>query len=120
ALPHADRAARLAAVVVPHGRARPPGDRRPPRRPDTLPPRQPAPVRARLARAGARLVPVAPALVGTPAADLDLSGRAQDGDLAAARRVRRVRLAGARPRPRRPRHVVQLRAVAVRDARLAR
>ena len=41
-------------------------------------------------------------------------------DLAAARGVRRVRLGRARARDRRPRHVVLLGALAVRDARLAR
>ena len=63
-----------------------PGDRgaRGPARP--LPPREPAPLRDRVARARARLVRLAPALVGPPDPDLDVPGRPPDLDLAAARR----------------------------------
>ena len=120
ALPLADRAARLAAVVVPDGRARAPRDRGARGAARPLPPREPAPVRDRVARARARLVRLAAALVGSPDPDLDVPERAPDLDLAAARRVRRVRLGRARARDRRPRHVVLLGALAVRDARLAR
>ena len=68
----------------------------------------------------ARLVPVAPALVGAPAPDLDDAGRRGDlrghrGGGAGARRRR----GAADPRPGRPRHVVLVGALAVRDARLA-
>src|SRR5262249_435326 len=84
ALPHPDRAARLPAVVVPDGRARAPGDRSTPRLKRALPPRQPAPVRDRLAGARARLVRLAPALVGPPDPDLDVLGRPPDIRLAPA------------------------------------
>ena len=50
ALPLADRAARLAAVVVPDGRARPARDRGARGAARPLPPREPAPLRDRLAR----------------------------------------------------------------------
>ena len=102
------------------GRARPPGDRGASRAARPLPPGEPAPVRDRVARAGARLVRLASALVGPPDPDLDVPGRPSDLHVAAARRVRRVRLDGARARPRRARHVVLVGALAVRDARLAR
>ena len=85
-----------------------------------LPPREPAPLRDRVARARARLVRLAAALVGPPDPDLDVPGRPPDLRLAAARRLRRVRLGRARARDRRARHVVLLGALAVRDARLAR
>ena len=120
ALPLADRAARLAPVVVPDGRARAPGDRGAARAARPLPPREPAPLRDRVPRAGARLVRLAAALVGPPDPDLDVRRRAPDLRVAAAGGVRRVRLGRARARPRRARHLVQLRALAVRDARLAR
>ncbi len=119
ALPLADRAARLAAVVVRDGRARTPGDRGPSRAARPLPPGEPAPVRDRVPRAGARLVRLASALVGPSDPDLDVPGRASDVRVAAARRVRRVRHDGAGARPRRARHVVLVGALAVRDARLA-
>ena len=119
ALPLADRAARLAAVVVPDGRARPPGDRGARGAARPLPPREPAPLRDRVARERARLVRLAPALVGPPDPDLDVPGRPPDVRVAAARGLRRVRLGRARPRPRRARHVVLVGALAVRDARLA-
>ena len=119
AVPFAHRAARLAAVVVWHGgarHARAPGA---PRAARPFPPGEPAPLRDRVARAGAGLVRLAPAVVGTPDPDLDVPRRAPDLRLAAARRVRRVRLRRARARPRRPRHLVLVGALAVRDARLA-
>ena len=84
-----------------------------------LPPGEPAPLRDRVARAGARLVRLAPAVVGPPDPDLDVSRRPPDVHVAGARRVRGVRLDRARARPRRARHVVLVGAVAVRDARLA-
>ncbi len=70
--------------------------------------------------ARARLVRLAPALVGPPDPDLDLPRRPPDVRLAAAGGVCRVRLGRARARDRRPRHLVLLGALAVRDARLAR
>ena len=63
-----------------------------------LPPREPAPVRDRVARAGAGLVRLAPALVGAPDPDLDVPRRASDLGLAAAGGVRGVRLGRARAR----------------------
>ena len=106
ALPLPHRAARLAAVVVPDGRARRARRSRRSRAAGPLPPREPAPVRDRLARERARLVPLAPALVGSPDPGLDVRGRPPDLRLAAARRLRRVRLGRARARPGRPRHLV--------------
>ena len=91
ALPLADRAARLAAVVVPDGRARAPGDRGAARAARPLPPGEPAPVRDRVARERARLVRLAAALVGPPDPDLDVPRRSPDVRVAAAGGVRRVR-----------------------------
>ena len=119
ALPHADRAARLAAVVVRDGRPRAAGDRGARGAAGALPPREPAPLRDRLARARSRLVRLAAALVGPPDPDLDVPRRPPRLHVAEPRRVRRVRLGGARTRPRRARHLVLVRALAVRDARLA-
>ena len=96
ALPLADRAARLAAVVVLHGRARPAGDRGARGAPCQLPPREPAPVRDRVARERSRLVRLPPALVGPSDPDLDVPGRPPDEHLAAALGVRGVRLGQAR------------------------
>ena len=67
----------------------------------------------------ARLVRVSPAVVGTSDPDLDVPGRASDLRLATARGLRRMRQWRARPRDRRSRHVVLLRALAVCDPRLA-
>ena len=61
-----------------------------------------------------------PALVGAPAADLDVPGRPPDRRRGRAGGLRRVRLDRARARAGRPRHMVLVGAVAVRDARLAR
>ena len=58
-----------------------------------LPPRVAAPVRDPLARGDPGLEHLAPALVGSPAAALVLPGRPRHLRLAAARRLRRVRLA---------------------------
>ena len=55
-----------------------------------LPPRVAAPLRDRVARGGARLVPLAPALVGAPASDLDTPGRARRSARRPRRRRRRV------------------------------
>ena len=68
AVPLADRAADLAAVVVPDGRACAAGDRSAARPAGSLPPGVAAPVRDRVARQTPGLVPVAAALVGAPAA----------------------------------------------------
>ena len=87
--------------------------------PRAIPPGVPAPLRDRLARGGAGLVHLPPALVGPPAADLDLPRRAHDRAGGRAVGVRRVRLDGARARPGRARYVVLVGALAVRDPRLA-
>ena len=57
-----------------------------------LPPGEPAPVRDRLARARARLVRLAAALVGPPDPDLDVPGRPPHVHVARAGGVRGVRL----------------------------
>ena len=62
---------------------------------------------------------LAAALVGAPAADLVLPRRAHDGRGRRALGLRRVRLDRAPARVGRPRHLVLVGAVAVRDARLA-
>ena len=119
ALPLPDRAARLAAVVVPDGRARRARDRGARGAARPLPPREPAPVRDRVARERPRLVRLAPALVGPPDPDLDVPGRPPHLRLAAARCLRRVRLGRARARDRRAGHLVLVGPLALRDARLA-
>ena len=120
ALPHADRAADLAPVVVRDGGAGSAGARGAARAARPLRPGEPASVRDPLLRVDPRLERLAPALVGAPAAALVLPGRARDLRVAAAKRLRGVRERRARARPGRPRHVVLVGAVAVRDARLAR
>ena len=75
ALPHADRAARLAAVVGGDGGAAQAGARGAARAARPLPPRVAAPVRDPLARGDPGLEHLAPALVGAPAAALVLPGR---------------------------------------------
>ena len=120
ALPHADRAARLAPVVGRHGGAAQAGARGPAGAPRPLPPRVAAPVRDPLVRGDPGLERLAPAVVGPPAPALVLPGRSRHVRLAAARRLRRVRLDRDRARPGRARHVVLVGALAVRDARLAR
>ena len=112
-LRRADRAADLAAVVHGDGGARAAGDRGRPRRQPARAPREPAQALPRLAREHPALVHLAPALVGPP--DPGLVPRRGD--------LRRHGAAGGRrlgARPRRARHVVLVRAVAVRDAGLAR
>ena len=120
ALPLADRAARLAAVVVPDGRARARPRSRRSSAPRALPPREPAPLRDRVARERARLVRLAPALVGPPDPDLDVPRRPPD--LAPGRRPTACAECGSgelERDARRARHVVLVGALAVRDARLA-
>ena len=85
-----------------------------------LPPGVAAPLRDRLARGGAGLVHLPAAVVGPPAADLVLPGRARDRHVDEPSALHRVRLDGAHARVRRARYVVLVGAVAVRDARLAR
>ena len=97
-----------------------PGARGDAGRPRDLPPRVAAPLRGLLARGRARLEHLAPDLVGAPAAALAVPGRPLDVRGGGARRVRRVRLGRADPQRGRPRHLVLLGALAVRDARLAR
>ncbi len=72
-------------------RSLPPGDRGAPRAPRPLPPGVAAPLRDRLARGVAGLVHLAPALVGAPAPDLVLPGRAHDRGGRRAVSLRRVR-----------------------------
>ena len=119
ALPQPDRAARLAPVVAGDGGAAAARARGPARAPRPLPPRVAAPVRDPLVRGDPRLERLAPALVGAPAADLVLPRRSRHVRVAAARGLCGLRLAGARARPRRPRHVVLVGALAVRHAGLA-
>src|SRR5581483_2899196 len=75
ALPLADRAAHLAAVVVRDGGAEAGCARGAPRAGGPLPPGEPAPVRDRLPRARAGLEHLPPDLVGSPAARLDVPRR---------------------------------------------
>ena len=93
ALPLADRAAHLAAVVVRDGGAAQAGARGAARAARPLPPASRSTVRDPLARGDPRLERLAPALVGAPAAALVLPGRPRHLRVAAAGRVRRVRLA---------------------------
>ncbi len=72
-----------------------------------------------LARGLARLVHLPPALVGAPAADLDVPRRPSDRDRGRALGVRRVRRGRARAGVGRARHLVLGGALAVRDPRLA-
>ncbi len=119
-LRRADRAADLAAVVLPHGRAGEAGDRG--RRTRRGADRAGA-VEARLPRLDAGdppLVHLAPALVGTPDPGLVLrSLRGDDRRRAPARALRRLRRRAA-PGGGRARHLVQLGALALRHPRLAR
>ena len=111
----ADRAADLAAVVHAHGRARRAGDRGRHERHASA--STPSSCDARLPRLDGEhppLVHLAPAVVGPPAPGLV----PRRGDLRRRSTAPRGRGLGARPR--RARHVVLERAVAVRDARLAR
>ena len=78
ALPHADRAPDLPAVVVQDGGARPTRDRGVARADGALPPGVAASIRDRLARGDARLVRLAAALVGASASDLDDARRRGD------------------------------------------
>ena len=119
ALSLAHRAAHLAAVVVRDAGACGTGARGAARAPRPVSPRVAAPVRDRLARGDTGLVHLAPAVVGASAADLDVPRRPSDRDRRRAVGVCRVRRDRARARVGRPRHVVLVGAVAVRDARLA-
>ena len=112
-LGRADRAADLPAVVHEDGGARRARDRRGGGRPPARAPREPAQALPRLARGHPALVHLAAALVGPP--DPRLVPRGGDLRRHGAARGRRL---GARPR--RARHVVLVRPVAVRHARLAR
>ena len=76
--------------------------------------------RARLARQHPRLVHLAADLVGAPDPGVVLPRRAHDGRREHAGCVRGVRLDRDPPGRGRPRHVVLVGALAVRDARLAR
>ena len=121
ALPLADRAARLAAVVVPRwtsSRAR--RSRRSRRAASATTPR--ASTASRSSRSSRR--PTGASRASSGGATRSRSGRARTATRRRAwpppRRLRRVRLGRARARDRRPRHVVLLGALAVRDARLAR
>src|SRR5262249_49246650 len=119
ALQVADRAADLAPVVVPHGRAQAAGARGAARPARALPPGVAAPLRDRLARERALLEHLAPDLVGSPAPGLGMPGRPPDGRGDRARGLRRVRLDRARAQRGCARHLVLVGALAVRDPRLA-
>ena len=91
-VPLADRAARLAAVVVRDGGARRAGARGAARAPRPLPPGEPAPLRDRVARAGARPGASRASSGGGTRSRSGLPRRPPDVRRAAARRVRRVRV----------------------------
>ena len=113
-LGRAHRAADLAAVVHGHGRAGPARDRGRRGRARAHPSRVAVAPLPGVAAQHPPLVHLAPAVVGPPDPGLVSRGR---GDL---RRPRAARGRGLGARSRRARHVVLLRAVAVRDAGLAR
>ncbi len=120
ALGQSRRAARLAAVVLRHAGAGRAGHRRGARRHGALHPEEPRAHLLRLDGADPALVRVAPAVVGPPAPGLVLRLRRDDRAGRAPGALSRLRIGRARARSRRARHVVLVRAVAVRDARLAR
>ena len=91
AVPFADRAADLAPVVVRDGGAGRAGDRGAARAARALPSRVAAPVRDRVAGGDPRLVPLAAALVGASAADLDDAGAARSSAPRPRRRRRSAR-----------------------------
>src|SRR5215212_10932305 len=78
------------------------------------------PVRDRLARGGARLEHLAADLVGAPVAALGVPRRPSHCAGKRARGVRRVRLPGADTQRGRPRYLVLVGPLALRDPRLAR
>ncbi len=85
-----------------------------------LPPRVAAPLRDRLARARARLEHLAAALVGPPAPASGTAPTATSPSPSPSRTAcAECGADGDRARPRRPRHMVLVGALAVRDARLA-
>ncbi len=119
-LRRAHRAADLAPVVHAHARAGRARERGGAHGPGPLPPRALGAGLPRLARQHPAVVHLAAAVVGAPAAGLVLRRVRRDvRRRAAARALRRLRRRAA-PRRRRARHVVLVRAVAVRDARVAR
>ena len=119
ALPHARRAADHAPVVVRDGGARRAGDRRRQGGPRPLHSRALLARLPRLARERPPVVHLAPDLVGAPDPGLVLPRRPHHRRRDRAGRVRRVRLERAPPGRGRARHVVLLRALSLRDARLA-
>ena len=116
----ADRAADHAPVVGEDEAAGGAGRRRDPRRTGDVHSRAAERGRARLARQHPRLVHLAADLVGAPDPCVVLPRRAHDGRREHAGCVRGVRLDRDPPGRGRPRHVVLVSALAVRDARLAR
>ena len=119
ALPQPHRAARHAAVVAGDGGARGACDRRGQGRASPLHARA---LRARLPRLDGehpRLVHLAPDLVGPPDPGLVLPRRPRHRRRDRAWGVRRVRLGRAAAGGGRPRHVVLVGALSLRDARLA-
>ena len=92
ALREPDRAADLAPVVVPHGRAQGTRARGAAHRARPLPPGIAAPLRDRLARERTRLEHLPPDLVGPPDPGLVLPGRSYDRRGDRARGLRGVRL----------------------------
>ena len=114
-----DRAADLAPVVVLDGRSSSSPRSRRCARARPVPSGGPAPLRDRLPRGRTRLEHLAPDLVGAPAAALGVPRRAHHRHRNRARRLRGVRVGRADPQRGRARHLVLVRALAVRDARLA-
>src|SRR4029453_14093439 len=114
-----NRAAHLDAVVGGEGGSEAAGARCAARGTGAIPPRVPTPVRDRLARGGARLEHLAADLVGASAAALGVPGRPRDGAGGRTRSVRRVRLARADSERGRPRHLVLVGPLALRDFGLA-
>src|SRR5205085_7478476 len=114
-----DRAQDLAAMVVLDGRAEEARARGAALGARPVPPRIAAHVRDRIARGSAGLEHLPPDLVGTSAATVGVPGRARHrrGDRAGL--VLRMRLPRAHAIDRRARYVVLVRALAVRNDRLA-
>ena len=120
-LPQRDRAVDVGAAVVRGGRGpEAPRDRGGARRADHVLAGAVAEGLRELDGGAARLEHLAAALVGPPDPGVVLPGRARHGRPRGSRRVRHLRVGGARAGPGRARHVVLLPALAVLDARLAR
>src|SRR6202012_2192174 len=119
-LRRADRAADLAAVVLPHGRPRAPGDDRRRSRRGRHPARPVEPRLPQLAGGDPPLVHLPPALVGPPDPGLVLRPLQRDDRRREPSRALRPVRGRAAPGGGRARYLVQLGALALRHARLAR